>query len=417
MASSGIINFQRNWQGSDHQTTVKKTVSVYQKDDNGSFQAAGALSAGTEVTYIDSLTQDHLRAAFRTADGEVYYANVDYFVKPGTKRQSVLLRPSSFGLSSRTFFSVTDYYNELVNALNRRNDIPGELFDYLYELLDYVDNGYGNYSGIRMDGFPWGEIQSYYGEVIGPIACVKNRDGILSNIVETAGLGGANIYIPGGSEALYDYKLISGNKEYLISAKSARSVSNQVKPQFVIPYIKSSNLVATTEYQVLQSLANERNRKAVIHGPFYTWQIIQSNGEVTSLCISDIINNYTSASKSNTKLVDSSIWQNFINLHLPSKKSKTNIKNVTYGEIRYECEQLIERWSKSGTQNRVLKEIFNEFLNQSRVIYVKLDLNQTTGRPTFTASAGGGTSLVRNLYLRTSNYATRTEDRIGFQVS
>jgi hypothetical protein len=104
-------------------------------------------------------------------------------------------------------------------------------------------------------------------------------------------------------------------------------------------------------------------------------------------------------------------------LYLPSKKSNANIKNVTYGEIRYECEQLIERWSRSGTQNRVLKEIFNEFLNQSRVIYVKLDLNQITGRPTFTASAGGGTSLVRNLYLRTSNYATRTDDRIGFQVS
>lgn len=417
MASSGIINFQRNWRGSDHRTTVKKNVSIYTKTESGTYQAAGAVNAGTSVTYIDSLTEDHLRAAFRTDGGEVFYANVDYFVKPGTERQSVLLRPSSFGLSNRTFFSVTDYYNELVNALNRRNDIPGELFDYLYELLDYVDNGYGNYSGIRMDEFPWGEIQSYYGEVIGPIACVKNRDGILSNIVETAGLGGANIYIPGGSETLYDYKLISGNKEYLISAKSARVVSNQVKPQFVIPYIKSSNLVATTEYRVLQSLANERNRKAVIQGPFYTWQIIQSNGEVTSSCISDINNNYTSSSKSNTKLVDPSIWQNFINLHLPSKKSKVNIKNVTYGEIRYECEQLIERWSRSGTQNMVLKEIFNEFLNQSRVIYVKLNLNQTTGRPTFTASAGGGTSLVRNLYLRTSNYATRTEDRIGFQVS
>ena len=81
MASSGILNFQRNWQGSDHQTTVKKTVSVFIKNDNDDFESAGALSPGTEVTYIDSLTQDHLRAAFRTADGTVYYGNVDYFVK------------------------------------------------------------------------------------------------------------------------------------------------------------------------------------------------------------------------------------------------------------------------------------------------------------------------------------------------
>ena len=167
MASSGIINFQRNWRGSDHRTSVKKSISVYTKSEDGAYQAAGAVNAGMQVTYIDSLTENHLRAAFKTDDGEVFYANVDYFVKPGTERQSVLLRPSSFGLSNRTFFSVTDYYNQLVNAINRRNDIPGELFDYLYELIDYAYNGNGNYFGIKMDGFPWGEIQNYYGEEIG----------------------------------------------------------------------------------------------------------------------------------------------------------------------------------------------------------------------------------------------------------
>ena len=418
MASSGIINFQRNWQGSDHQTTVKKTVSVFAKNDSGSFQAAGALSPGTEVTYIDSLTENHLRAAFRTADGEVYYGNVDYFVKPNSAQaQSIRLSPSSFGLANQTFFSSVDYYNTIISALNSRNDIPGELFDYLYELLDYAYEGYGNYSGIKMDNFPWGPLQNSFGEVIGALACARNRDGILSGIVNTAGLGGASIYMSPGSGTLYDYKLIVGNDEYLISAKSARGVSNQVKPQFVIPYITEYNLTSTTEYRVLQSLADERGRKATVHGPFYTWRIIQSNNEITDACIADINANYTSGPQSNKKISDPSIWQNFVNIHIPSKKSKLNIKNVTYGEIRYQCEQSIESWSKSGTQNRVLKEIFEVFLNKSRVIYAKLDLNRTTGRPTFTASVGGGTSLVRNLYLRTSNYATRTEDRIGFQVS
>ena len=85
MASSGIINFQRNWRGSDHRTAVKKNVSIYTKTESGTYQAAGAVNAGTSVTYIDSLTEDHLRAAFRTDDGEVFYANIDYFVKPGTE--------------------------------------------------------------------------------------------------------------------------------------------------------------------------------------------------------------------------------------------------------------------------------------------------------------------------------------------
>jgi len=411
MASSGIINFQRNWRGSDHRTTVKKNVSIYTKTESGAYQAAGAVSAGTSVTYIDSLTEDHLRAAFRTDDGEVFYANVDYFVKPGTDREFPQLSPSSFGLSNRTFFSVTDYYNELINAINRRNNIPGELFDYLYELIDYVDNGYGDYNGIRMTGFPWGQLQNYYAEVIGPIACIKR--GILSGIINTAGLGGASIYMPSDSERLYDYKLIVGNEEHLVSAKSARGVSNQVKPQFVtaaaIQSGKLGYLQSTKEFQLLNLLGSE----SVVAGALKGWGMIEPD-EMTTAAAQSIISSYRGGNHS-AKIPDPELLKSFIDKHITSKRS--NPSTVTVGEVRYKCEQLIERWSKNGTQNNVLKQIFEIYLNQSRVIYVKLDLNQTTGRPTFTASAGGGTSLVRNLYLRTSNYATRTEDRIGFQVS
>lgn len=411
MASSGIINFQRNWQGSDHRTTVKKNVSIYTKTESGEYQAAGAVNAGTSVTYIDSLTEDHLRAAFRTDDGEVFYANIDYFVKPGTERQSILLGPSSFGLSSRTFFSVTDYYNELVNALNRRNDIPGELFDYLYELIDYVDNGYGDYNGIKFDGFPWGQLQSYYAEVIGPIACVKR--GLFSGIINTAGLSGASIYMPPDSERLYDYKLIIGNDEYLISAKSARGVSNQVKPQFVtaaaIQSGKLGYLQSTKEFQLINLLGSE----SVVAGALKGWGMIEPD-EMPTAAAQSIISIYRGGNHS-AKIPDPQLLKPFIDKYITSKRS--NPSTVTIGEVRYKCEQLIEKWSKNGTQNNVLKQIFEIYLNQTRVIYVKLDLNKTTGRPTFTASAGGGTSLVRNLYLRTSNYATRTEDRIGFQVS
>lgn len=407
MASSGIINFQRNWQGSDHQTTVKKTVSVYRKDDNGSFQAAGALSAGTEVTYIDSLTQDHLRAAFRTADGEVYYANVDYFVKPGTERQMPQLGPSSFGLASRTFFSSVAYYNSIISALNSRNDIPGELFDYLYELLDYVDNGVGDYNGIKMDNFPWGQLQNFYAEVIGPIACIKR--GILSNIINTAGIGNATIYMPPDSEKLYDYKLIVGTDEYLISAKSARGVSNQVKPQFVTAAANSSgklgSLAMSKEFQLLNILGSD----TVIGGALRGWNLIHPD-EMTIQAAQSIISVYRGGNHS-AKIPDEGLLKPFTDKYFPSRK------NLTVGEVRYKCEQLIESWSKNGPQNGILKQIFEIYLNQSRVIYVKLDLNRRSGTPTFTASAGGGTSLIRNLYLRSSNYATRTADRIGFQVS
>jgi hypothetical protein len=408
MASSGILNFQRNWQGSDHQTSVKKTVSVFTKNNTGAFLAAGALSAGTEVTYIDSLTQDHLRAAFRTADGSVYYGNVDYFVKPrSSQAQATQLSPSSLGLQNKTFFSSVAYNNSIISALNSRNDIPGELFDYLFELLDYVDNGYGNYNGIKMDAFPWGQIQNYYAEVIGPIACIKR--GILNNIINTAGIGNATIYMPPDSERLYDYKLIVGNDEYLISAKSARGVSNQVKPQFVTAAANASgklgSLATTKEYQLLNILGSE----TVISGALNGWSLIHPN-EISQQAAQSIISVYRGGNHS-AKIPNEEILKPFIDKYFPSRK------NITVGEVRYKCEQLIESWSKNGPQNGVLKHIFEIYLNQSRVIYVKLDLNRRSGTPTFSASAGGGATLLRNLYLRSSNYATRTADRIGFQVS
>jgi len=417
MATSGRDNLDRNWRGQNRQSTVKKAVTYYSKDDSDRYTFVGSLSPGTLVTYVDSLTEDHLKAAFRLSTGEdVYYANIDYFVKPGSAQATATrLTPASFGLENKTFLSVTEYYNAVVNAITSRNDIDGELFDYLFELLDYVYNGSGNYTGINLSNIPWGQIQNYYAEVLGPIACIKK--GVLSSVVNTTGIASAKIYMPSDSGELYDYKVMFGNIEHKISAKSSRGVSNQVKPQLVIPYIKSINLMNTAEYAVLQSLANSRNRKAVIWGAFYTWQMIQKNDEITQQCISDIVLNYTSSSKSNTKISDPTIWQNFINLHIPSKKSETSIKNVTYGELRYKCEQLIESWSKTGTQNRVLKNIFQEFLNESRVIYVKMEVSKTTGIASFSASSGEGVSLIRNLSLRSSNYATRTADRIGFQVS
>jgi len=411
MASSGILNFQRNWQGSDHKTSVKKTVSIYVNTETG-FQSAGALSVGTEVTYIDSLTENHTRAAFRTSDGEVVYANVDYFIKPNSAQaQATPLGPSSFGLENRTFFSVVDYYNSLTQALISRNDIPGELFDYVNELMDYVDNGYGDYNGIKMDGFPWGQVQNYYAEVIGPIACIKR--GILNGLINTSGLSGASIFMPPDSERLYDYKLIVGNEEHLISAKSARGVSNQVKPQFVtasaIRSGKLGLLQNTKEFQLLDILGTEN----VVAGALKGWSLISPN-EMSIEAANSIISVYRGGAH-NSKIPDAELLKPFIDKHITAKKN--NPSTITVGEVRYKCEQLIENWSKTGTQNQVLKNIFEIYLNESRVIYVKMDINKTTGVPTFSASAGGGTTLVRNLYLRTSNYATRTADRIGFQVS
>jgi len=412
MATTGDNNWKKHWQGSNHQSTVKKSCPYYERAITG-FISVGTLSAGTSITYLDALTESHLKAAIQIPGKDsTYYVNIDSLVKPRSGAAAATpLSPSSFGLENQEYSSSTVYYNAIKNALNSRNDIGGELFDYLYELLDYAYSGAGDYTGIKLTGFPWGQLQNYYAEVIGPLACV--RRGILSGIIETTSISNAKIYMPPDSEKLYDYKIIIGNAENLISAKTAKGVSNQVKPQFVTKITRESGklgtLESTTEFRLLDILGTQ----TVVAGALYGWQLINP-GQMPTDAIASILSVYRGETHNN-KIPYPELLSSFINVHMTHKKSNPN--SITVGEVRYKCEQLIQNWSKLSPQNNVLKKIFNIYLNESRVIYVKMDLNKTSGTALFSASAGGGSSLVRNLFLRSSNYATRTADRIGFQVS
>jgi hypothetical protein len=400
VASTGVQNWNKNWRGQDHPTRVKKLVNYFFKDDTGNYRQGGSLTPGTQATYIDSESETHLKAAFRVpGQTQTVYANIDFFSKPG--RTDVRLNPSAFGLSSQTFGSSALYYTAVQNAINSRNDISGELFDYLYELLDYAKNGAGSYTGIDFTGFPWGEIQNFYAETIGPLAAIHR--GILTPFV-SGGVSSASIYIPPDSQGLYDYALKVGNNEYKISAKGSRGVSNQVKPQFVTPVVEASGqlgvLVNSNAFKLLKILGSN----SVVNGAFLGWQLIQTDNSLSTAAVNSVL----------TNKFDPLAFYSFVEKYMPERKSR--LESVTLGQLRYKCEQLIENWSKSGIANQNLKSIFNIYLNESRVIYVKMDVNRTTGTASFTADAGGGSRIVNRLYLRTSNYAERVADRIGFQV-
>jgi hypothetical protein len=409
MARTGARNWQDNWKGSDKQSEVKSVASYYLMKGTTTYSTAGTLQKGSKITYIDSMTKDHTKAAFKFLNNEqVYYANIDKFVKPG-RVGGVDLSPEGFGLDNRTYGSSQQYYNEVIKSIGDRwasGGYSGELYDYLIEVVEHARTGSNDFSGIQMNEFPWGSIQSYFGEVAGPIAAV-NR-GILNTIIP--GVGSAKIYMPPSSVALYDYKLIVGNHEYLISAKAGKGVSNQVKPQLVLTAVDTklnSYEKSTKAYNLLNILAN----RSVIQGAFYGAQLFEST--ITPIAINDAERKYSSAAKSSTKLDEEgiSIWQPFI-----KKRSMGNPKNVTYGQLRYQCEKIIQDQSKMGGLNSDLKKIFQKYLEESRIIYVKMTVSSVTGIPSFTSSKGG-VELVRSLYLRTSNDQNRSADRIGFQVS
>lgn len=415
MASYGSDNWKRNWKGSDKQSVVKKSFSsYYKKNKNNTFSKVGILNEGSPIVYIDSQTKEHTKAAIKLPnDDEIYYINIDNLVKPITNARSNLpLNPSSFGLQGQSYPSITAYYNAVIDALNNRSDIDGELFDYLHQLLNYAKIGSHDYAGIKMDGFPWNELIKDFGEVLGPIVCVKNRGGLLSNIIPTFELSSAQIFIPSFGEPIYDYKIMSGKSEHLISAKSAKPVTNQIKPQFIIPVVQgnlSQTLLMSNAYKLLTILSNY----SVKQGPFYGWQLLQNTTELTPDAINDMEVNYAPRNKKSIDIIsDYESWKPFL------KKYFSGRKRISYGQVRHKCEQLIENKTKTGTLNINLKEIFKIYLNESRVIYVKTSINSNTGVPSFTASAGGGSTLINRLYLRSSNSSpTRLGDKMGFQIS
>jgi hypothetical protein len=409
MARSGVRNWQDNWKGSDKESEVKTPASYYSVNANGTYSVAGNLQKGVKITYIDSMTKEHTKAAFKFLNNNtIYYANIDKFVKPG-RVGGIDFSPEGFGLDNRTYTSVDNYYNEVIKSIGDRwetGGYSGELYDYLFEVMEHARIGTNNFSGIKMDGFPWGSIQSYFGEVAGPVAAI--RRGILNTIIP--GVSGARIYMPPSSVALYDYKLLVGNHEYLISAKAGKGVSNQVKPQLVLDSVDSKLTASekgTKAYNLLSILKSE----SVIRGAFSAAQLFENT--LTPAALNDAQINYNAAAKSSTKLDQQSIsiWQPFI-----TKRSMGTPSNVTYGQLRYQCEKIIQEQSKQGTLNTDLKKIFQKYLEESRVIYVKMSISTTTGYPTFTSS-NGGVELVRNLYLRTSNDQNRSADKMGFQVS
>lgn len=413
MATTGKLAWEKYYRSNDGViVTVKKTAPYY--GDKTTSKMMGNLPYNGTVIYRDIFSQHissggNTKIAFQFDEsGDVYYSSVDNFIKPG-KLYGISLNPESFGISNQTFVNSYAYYQNLVNAIADRwatSDYSGELYDYLMELVAYANGGSGSFSGIKTEGFDWGEIQSYFAEVIGPLVCIKK--GVLSDL-QISNLSNASIFMPPSSISLYDYKLIAGGQEYLISAKSGKGVSNQVKPQLMLPYVEntlSATLKSSQAYTLLQILGNY----SVKTGPFLGWQLLQGNMELTPGAIADVAVNYEPKNKkSSDQIINIQPWLPFLKKYFP------NSKTITYGQVRYKCETLIQSASKTGTLHTNLKKIFEEYLNNSRIIYLKMTISMPDGRPTFNRIGDNGVKTVNYLELRSSNDSqNRTSDRMGY---
>lgn len=416
MATSGKNNWEKYWKGKNGIITKTKKPSLFYETPVSN-KPLGSLLINQEIIYNDSLSQHislggNAKIAFQVkkGDDEIYYSSVDNFQKPGINA-GIGLSPKSFGLENQTF-SPYEYYERVINSINQRwenSNYSGELGDYLIELVKYANGLSANFSTIVLDSTTIREIERDFSEVIGPLICVKRN-----NILKGVDVSGAKIYIPSSGTFLYDYKLIKGYNEYLVSAKIGKGVANQIKPQFVINLIQDiipENLKKSKAYKLLSELSKEYGQNSVKWGPFYGWKILQTNGEITDLCINNVVENYNRRTPTNKLITNVDIWRSFITKHMPN----TKIDSITYGELRYKCEKLIESASQLGSLQNDLKKIFKLYLNTSKIIYLKTSINNQTKMPSFSTINVGGVENVNFVQLRSSNdSASRTSDRIGF---
>lgn len=427
MARRGKDSWEKYYKGNDGIVVEVKKVAPYY-EDNTTVKSSGNLILNTKVIYQDSFSQ-HIKTggsakiAFQfNRSGPIYYSSIDNFIKPGGV-SGVGLRPKNFGIENETFDSSISYYTTLVNALDVRlasKEIGAELYEYLLAVLNYVKNGSANFSDIQKDSLPWGEIVSYFGELAGPLACVSGRCANISSLISS--VSSCKIYMPYDSNSLYDYKLISNDaKEYMISAKAGKSVSNVIKPQFVVEplnqIVNDSQLTILKQslaYKVLQVLADNE----VKSGAFYAYQLINPN-LLTGNMINSILSIYKTNRDSSKEISDPELLMPFINKikNYYSVMSGKKPEDMTVGLLRYVCEQEIAKWSKTSIQNANLKQIFQKYLHNTRVIYVKMTASATQN-PSFSAFGGEMNSVkkVNSIELRTKNGIERADDKVGFQV-
>lgn len=431
MATSGKDSWEKYYEGNDGISVQVKRTAPYYGNETTTKQE-GILPLGGTVIYKDLFSQHIKRGgnnkiAFQfDQTGSVFYSSVDNFIKPGGT-SGVGLRPRNFGIENVSFISTLSYYNTVVQALERRRDsgeIGGELYEYLMAILNYVKNGITSFDDIQKEGLPWGEITSYFGELAGPLACVNGRCSGLSQIIPSP--SSCKIYMPSDSVALYDYKLINSStgEEYMISAKQGGSVSNTVKPQFVVGPLNAitsdSNLTrlkGTLAYRILQILTDNEAKS----GPFYAYQAIYPQ-ILTSNMISSIMSVYRFNTDSTKKIPDPQLLMPFINQvkNSYSVMSGKKPENMTVGLLRYVCEQEIAKWSGTPTANSDLKNIFEKYLNQTRVIYVRMSASSSQN-PSFSVVSSSQMNTVSRVFsvrLRSKNDSvSRVDDKVGYQVS
>ena len=249
-ARTGNLAWRVHFQGLDRNTRIK-TPSTAVFDEEGN-RLSVPLTMGTDVTYIDNLSGSHPNDSQGSSEmrkkivaiqfrEDTYYVDVNDLIKPASLN-NVDLKPQEFGLSGQ--YTLTNYVSSLKSSIRSRQDINGDLQDYLLDLVDYEMMGSGNLSGYNTTDLPMASIEKEFGEALGPIHCIKRGlVGKLDKSGKSLGVTQATqINIVGKGVRTKDYELINTDGRTLnISAKGGTASSNTFKPSSIMEIVDADS--------------------------------------------------------------------------------------------------------------------------------------------------------------------------------
>jgi len=392
--SRGIDNFNRNWRGQGNiPTRIKATSGAVYYDSPNTSRVAGRIPVNTLVLYRDDLSRDYNKVAIQVED-VVFYTGVDNLAKPASL-STVNLKPQAFGLAG-TEYTLTGYLAALRNSINTRTDINGDLQEYLLDLVRYAETGGTNITGYNIQSLPIRDIIKDFGEVIGPIYCIK-RGLVGYNIgVNIA----SKIFIPvAPNEPLLDYYINTANNSIKVSAKAV-GTSNTLKVADLVPVVLDNpslfqKYANSTEFQTMRAI----HENSMVQGPIQACAIlgIISQQAANSLSANPI------------DVPDKSLFQNLIS----ADSRLQNNQNVTTKQVSFLCEKALVDYSKQSINSSRYTEIIRDVL-RNEIYFVKLNISG--GIPSFQVQATSGQTSVNNLYFRTKNGYDAKSDKLGFKL-
>ena len=418
-ARTGNLAWRVHFQGLDRNTRIK-TPSTAVFDEEGN-RLSVPLTMGTDVTYIDNLSGSHPNDSQGSSEmrkkivaiqvsEETYYVDVNDLIKPASLN-NVDLKPQKFGLSGQ--YTLTNYVSSLKSSIRSRQDINGDLQDYLLDLVDYEMMGSGNLSGYNTTDLPMASIEKEFGEALGPIFCIKKGLSSKSLGVNQSTL--INIVAKGVKTK--DYELINTNGRILnISAKGGTSSSNTYKPGSIMeivdadPRLKSRiNQYGATQLNVIKTL----NENSAILGPIKAANDLgYFRAQSSSLPKSGLLNpNFISKELQKVYepmflTADSEIAKRY----REKQKTKTTF---TYRTITWCHENFLIKYSLQSDNQRIFTKIVND-VTSAGLFFVKLNFSGQV--PTFSVLMPGSGS-INNVYLRQKNTKFGGGgEKLGFQI-